>query len=59
MSGIEEEKSVTNVIISHGCITVGITVCIGVYECVGSSVRDPAVRSHMLVQSGRDGYKCF
>ena len=26
---------------------------------VSSSVRDPAVRSHMFVQNGQDGCECY
>ena len=51
MSGNEEEKSVTTVVISAGYITVGMSVLVYAVR-VSSSVRDPAVRSHMFVQNG-------
>ena len=53
VSGIGVEKSVTTVGISPwSCLYWCIRVCIG------SSVRSPAVRSHMFVQSGQDGCEC-
>ena len=41
----------------HGYITVGLSVL--VYGGVGgSSVKNTAMRSHMFLQNGQDGYKC-
>ena len=57
MSGIEEEKSV-----HCGYITVGVSLWVCLYTCMrvcmSSCVRDPAVRSHMFVQSGQGGCVC-
>ena len=51
MSGNEVEKSVTTVVTSAGSNTVGMSVLVYAVR-VSSSVRDPAVRSHMFVQNG-------
>ena len=37
---------------------MGMFVLVYVGVCVGSSVRDPAVRSYVFVQSGQDGCEC-
>ena len=57
MSGIGEETGVTTLFISPwvyhcGCIYIGVY---GV--CGGSGTRNPAVRSHMFVQSEQGGYE--
>ena len=45
-----------------GSITMGISLSVCLYccmwVCVGSSVSNPAMKSHLFVQSGQDGSEC-
>ena len=51
MSGIEENRSVTTVVIC-GYVRIGVCGCVR-----DSSFRCLAVRHHMFVQSEQDGYE--